>query len=169
MAQRKADEDNAAAAASGPPMREKIVDEPAKVDRESGAVADPRPEESRRDIRRDTPDEQAQANETEAAVLRGNAAKGPSTLIDLPGDGSGPRVMTDTGKGYLEDVPPPERAAIATTGEQRVVVRNGQMAIEPVVRSVDPEDRPDEAPRGGRYIVGGLLVDAEGRQVKDED
>jgi hypothetical protein len=112
---------------------------------------------------RDKPDNAAaERAEQEAA---GRAAKGAPAAIDMPGDGSGPRVLVSSEPGAdLAPEKAPELAAEPAKGSgQRLVLKDGALVAEadPAAKSNISEPVP-----GGKYLVGGVEVDADGKPLK---
>lgn len=50
--------------------------------------------------------------------------------------------------------------------EKKTQQEEKQTEQQPLAR-VEPELKLDEAPEGGRYVVNGVLVDANGQPIKD--
>lgn len=108
--------------------------------------------------------ERKRVSDDEAAGL---AAKGAPSGVDMPGDGSGPQPLASPGPGEplapVKESPPSEPAEGPS---QRVVLKDGGLVVDTAAPAASGIG---EAVPGGRYRVGGVLVDADGKPIAGTD
>jgi len=74
--------------------------------------------------------------------------------------------MADDKAVSAQAAPPVAQVQPASAGFAGQPVQHDAVPAGPP--DLAPEDRPDETVEGGRYRVGGVWVDAEGRPLKDQ-